>query len=187
MTVSDFLRREGFSGRLREQYLFPLASAIWSTTLERIEDFPAATLVRFFRNHGFLGFFTQAAWRTVSGGAASYIAPLTAPYRQRIVLSAQIGHVVRDANGVTVRARRRPDERFDEIVFACHGDQVLAAAGRRHPAREGGLRWPSPHLAQPHASSTPIRPCSRAGAAPGRPGTTGGSRVSGGGSASRTT
>ena len=125
LTLSEFLRHEGFSERLRDRYVLPLASAVWSTSLERVEEFPAATLVRFFLNHGFLGFFTQAEWRTVSGGSATYIPPLTAPYRDRIVLSAKLDRVWRDADGVTVRAEGRPEERFDEIVFACHGDEVL--------------------------------------------------------------
>ena len=125
LTLSEFLRREGFSARFEDQYLLPLASAVWSTNLERVAEFPAATLVRFFQNHGFLGIFTQAKWRTVTGGSATYIAPLTAPYRERVVLSARLDRVLRDADGVTVRAQGRPEERFDEVVFACHGDEVL--------------------------------------------------------------
>jgi uncharacterized protein len=125
LTLSEFARRERFSPRLLEQYLFPLASAVWSTTLSEVEQFPAATLVRFFQNHGFLGFFTQARWRSVTGGSSAYIAPLTAPYRDRIVLSAGVERVTRDAGGVTVGAAGRAPERFDEVVFACHGDEVL--------------------------------------------------------------
>jgi len=125
MTLSEFVRRERFSARFLEQYLFPLASAVWSTTLADIERFPAATLVRFFQNHGFLGFFTQARWRAVSGGSSTYIPALTAPYRDRIVLSARVERVTRDPGGVTVASAGRPPERFDEVVFACHGDQVL--------------------------------------------------------------
>lgn len=125
LTLSEFVRRERFSARFLEQYLFPLASAVWSTAPADVEAFPAATLVRFFQNHGFLGFFTQASWRSVVGGSSAYIAPLTAPYRDRIVLSARVERVTRDPSGVTVTAAGRPDERFDEVVFACHGDEVL--------------------------------------------------------------
>jgi len=125
MTLSDFVRRERFSPRLLDQYLLPLASAVWSTTLREVEHFPATTLVRFFQNHGFLGFFTQARWRALSGGSSVYVAPLTAPYRDRIVLGAKVERVTRDADGVLVAAAGRPAERFDEVVFACHGDEVL--------------------------------------------------------------
>ena len=125
MTLSEFVRREQFSTRFLEQYLLPLASAVWSTTLAEVEHFPATTLVRFFQNHGFLGFFTQAQWRSVKGGSSAYIAPLTAPYRDRIVLSAGVERVTRDSGGVAVAAAGRAPERFDEVVFACHGDQVL--------------------------------------------------------------
>ena len=125
LTLSEFLTRERFGARFRDHYLYPLAASVWSASAEHVDEFPAATVVRFFMNHGFLGFFTQSRWRSIRGGSSSYIEPLTAPYRERIRLSAPIERVVRDSRGVTVRARGRADERFDEVVFACHGDQVL--------------------------------------------------------------
>ncbi len=125
LTLSEYLTRERFGKRFRDHYLYPLAASVWSTSADRVDDFPAATVVRFFKNHGFLGFFTQSPWRSIRGGSASYIPPLTAPFRERIRLAAPIERVMRDGRGVTVRARGLADERFDEVVFACHGDQVL--------------------------------------------------------------
>jgi predicted NAD/FAD-binding protein len=129
LTLSEYLRRERFGDRLRDRYLYPLAASVWSASPDRIDDFPAATLVRFFKNHGFLGFFTQSRWRSIRGGSASYIPPLTDPYRARIRLSAPIERVTRNSRGVSVLARGRELERFDEVVFACHGDQVLPMLG----------------------------------------------------------
>jgi predicted NAD/FAD-binding protein len=123
-TLSAFLAREGFTRAFRESYLLPMAGAVWSTPLEKMNDFPAATLVRFFQNHGFLGVRTQRPWRAVRGGSASYIPLLTAPYRNRIRLASPVERVTRERDGVTVRVRGQ-EARFDEAVFACHGDEAL--------------------------------------------------------------
>ncbi len=125
LTLSEYLARERFGPRLRDHYLYPLAASVWSTPADRIDDFPAATIVRFFKNHGFLGLFTQGKWRSIRGGSSSYIAPLTDPFRERIRLAAPIERISRDSRGVTVHARGLSEERFDEVVIACHGDQVL--------------------------------------------------------------
>ncbi|HMD31502.1 MAG TPA: FAD-dependent oxidoreductase, partial [Candidatus Acidoferrales bacterium] len=54
VTLEDFLERQRFSRAFTRGYLYPLASAIWSTALGQIGAFPATTLFRFFENHGML-------------------------------------------------------------------------------------------------------------------------------------
>jgi predicted NAD/FAD-binding protein len=46
-----------------------MSCAVWSSPPDRMLQFPALTLLRFFHNHGFLGLHTQHPWRTVLGGA----------------------------------------------------------------------------------------------------------------------
>ena len=60
------------------------------------------------------------------GGSREYIAPLVAQFKDNIVLNAQIKHVNRDAEGVTVCHDNGEQQRFDKVVFACHSDQALA-------------------------------------------------------------
>jgi predicted NAD/FAD-binding protein len=102
-----------------------MASAVWSMSSEAIHAFPALTLIRFFDNHGMLGINTHPQWKTVRGGSHQYVAPITRPYRDRVRMGSQIAGVARSANGVEIRFRNRAPERFDHVVFACHGDQVL--------------------------------------------------------------
>src|SRR6185295_6796486 len=47
-TLGDFLESRRFGEGFTHRYLFPMASAIWSASLEAIRSFPALTLVRFF-------------------------------------------------------------------------------------------------------------------------------------------
>ncbi len=48
MTIGQYLERRGFSAGFRDDYLIPMAAAIWSTPRIKMLDFPAATFVSFF-------------------------------------------------------------------------------------------------------------------------------------------
>jgi predicted NAD/FAD-binding protein len=124
-TLGDFLDEARFDGIFAEKYLFPMASAVWSTSLDAIRYFPATTLVRFFDNHGMLGINTHPKWRVLRGGSHRYLPPLTAPYRDRIHKGARIASVARSAAHVALNFDDRPPLCFDHVVFACHGDEVL--------------------------------------------------------------
>jgi predicted NAD/FAD-binding protein len=103
-----------------------MASAIWSASLDAIRSFPALTLIRFFDNHGLLSLGSQPTWRVVGGGSHTYIPQLMAPVSGGIHEGAAIHAVRRSERGVTMAFRDRPSMAFDDVVFACHGDQVLS-------------------------------------------------------------
>jgi predicted NAD/FAD-binding protein len=129
VTLGDFLDDRRFGEEFTGRYLLPMASAIWSASLDAIRSFPAATLVRFFDNHGLLGLWSQPTWKVVDGGSHRYIPPLVAPFRDRIVLEAPIERITRGEDRVTLSFRDRPSRTFDGVVMACHGDQVLPLLG----------------------------------------------------------
>ena len=78
-TLGDFLESRRFGEAFTHRYLFPMASAIWSASLDAIRSFPALTLIRFFDNHGLLSLNAQPTWKVVAGGSHTYIPRLTAP------------------------------------------------------------------------------------------------------------
>lgn len=125
VTLGEWLRSNGFDENFGRHYLYPMASAVWSTSLEEIEEFPAMTLVRFFSNHGLLSLANQPQWYVLRGGSSQYIAPLIESYRERIRLGVKIECVTRDANSVQVHFTGGGTESFDEVVFACHAPQAL--------------------------------------------------------------
>ena len=125
MTLGQFLDAGRYSPVFVDRYLIPMAGAVWSMAPEVMPMFPVLTLVRFMQNHGMLGINTHPRWKVIRGGSHSYIAPLTAPFRERIVKNAIIQSVVRSDRGVTLQLQDRPAQSFDEVLFACHGDQIL--------------------------------------------------------------
>jgi predicted NAD/FAD-binding protein len=126
MTLGDYLQRYAFGDELPRLYLYPMASSVWSTSLDEIASFPAITLLRFFFNHGFLTVNGHPQWYSVKGGSSQYIAPLTAPYRDRIETGAKVAGVGHEAGAPVVHFENGRHEKFDEVVIACHAPQALA-------------------------------------------------------------
>ena len=124
-TIADFLAEGRYPDLFIERYLYPMASAVWSMSSDTIGAFPALTLIRFFANHGMLGINTHPKWKAIRGGSHRYLGPLTRPYRDRVRTGVEIAGVAREEGGVTVKLHGHAAERFDHVVFACHGDQVL--------------------------------------------------------------
>ncbi len=124
-SLEDYLDERGYSGRFRRHFLVPLTSALWSTAPGRALEFPAAYAIRFFDNHGMLG-VRRFSWRTVSGGADTYVRALS----DRLGSSLRIGlgarSLRRDAGGVELTTDDGERQRFDKVVVATHADQALA-------------------------------------------------------------
>lgn len=136
--MSEFLKAHHYSDEFTQWYLLPMASAIWSSAPDKILAFPARTLIRFFRNHGFLGMDTQYQWRTVTGGSKEYVQKLTAPFAQAIYKGHQVNKVevlpaennqnqeesvvlsITPPNGLPYQST------FDALIIAAHADEALA-------------------------------------------------------------
>lgn len=124
-TLGEFLESSRFGDVFTARYLIPMASAIWSASPDAIRSFPAVTLIRFFDNHGLLSIDSQPTWKVVADGSHTYIPRLLAPVAGGVHRAAAIRRVHRAEHEVTVDFRDRPSMAFDDVVFACHGDQVL--------------------------------------------------------------
>lgn len=124
-TIGEYLQRSNYSSLFKENYLLPMIAAIWSMGTEDCLDFPLRFFVRFFDNHGLLDLTNRPQWYSIKGGSSAYIEPLTAGFRDRIKLNTPVTGVERTTDGVNVQSNEEIT-RFDQVVFACHGDQALA-------------------------------------------------------------
>ena len=142
VTIGDLVRELGLGDWFRRYYLLPICGAIWSTPPEGVADFPARTLVRFFRNHALLGATGQHQWWTVSGGSVEYVRRLATHLGAMgctIRTGAPVASVRRDATGVEIAATGAPAERYDQVILACHSDQALRLLERPSPAERSAL------------------------------------------------
>ncbi len=125
ITVGDYVRERGYGEDFQNFYLVPMSAAVWSTPPEKMLEFPAMTLLRFFHNHGFLGLHTQHPWFTVVNGAKTYVEKLTAPFRDRVRTGNGAVQVWRERGRVNVQDTRGQVESFDDVIFASHADETL--------------------------------------------------------------
>lgn len=124
-TIGEYIREFKFGDEMLNKYLVPMSSAVWSTPMDKMLDFPAITLIRFFKNHGFLGLDTQHQWYTLDKGSQSYRELLIAPFRDRIHVGRKAISVSRTNGKAAVRTADGTEEEYDAVILACHGDQAL--------------------------------------------------------------
>lgn len=127
MTINQLLKKLKMGDWFKNYYLLPMSGAIWSSTPDQIGDFPAQSLVQFFKNHALLTPNTHQ-WYTVDGGSIEYVRRLEAAIMKRgarIKTNAAVDGVTRSPTGVDIRLKDGSVQQFDEVVFACHSDQAL--------------------------------------------------------------
>ena len=128
-SLGAFLDAGGYSRAFVERLIVPQASAVWSADPAQMWEFPASFLAEFFDNHGMFELRGRPRWRTVVGGAKTYVDALTAPLAGRIRLSSPVRAIRRGPDAVEVDG-----ERFDAVVIAAHSDQALAMLADPTPA-----------------------------------------------------
>ncbi len=124
--LGEYVSARRYSREFIDDYLVPMAAAIWSAAPADIGAMPARFLIGFFRNHGMLSVNDRPQWRTVCGGSREYVARLVAPFRSRIHLRTPVAAVQRTADGVRLRLGSGELLNFERVFFACHSDQALA-------------------------------------------------------------
>lgn len=135
-SLGEFLERHRFAPRLADDYLLPMASAIWSCPTRAMRDFPARSFLRFFDNHGLMNVADRPSWETVVGGSRRYIERMLADDRFEALTGHPVGRIERDGHGVTLPEYGR---RFDAVVMAGHADQSLACLDSVDPSEQAIL------------------------------------------------
>ena len=141
-SIGDFLDRHGFGPRFRDGYLLPMIGCIWSCPAGQMLQFPVTTLIRFCHNHGLIQVTNRPQWHTVRGGSRNYVDKLL-----RGIPDARLNSPVRglrrlpagDGRGGVMLATDLGEERFDDVVLACHSDQSLAVLSDALPAERAVL------------------------------------------------
>ncbi|WP_341743688.1 NAD(P)/FAD-dependent oxidoreductase [Azonexus hydrophilus] len=126
-SLGEFLDAGGYSREFADWYLLPMAAAIWSCPTGQMRAMPLGPFVRFCNNHGLLQIFDRPAWRTVSGGARTYVRKL-AEQLADVRVACPVSAVTREAAGLRVTHAHGSDH-YDQVVMACHSDQSLAILG----------------------------------------------------------
>jgi uncharacterized protein len=107
-------------------FVIPMAAAIWSATQREILDFPAASMLAFWRNHGLLALKNRPQWQTVVGGSHAYLKRFEATFNGTIRLNTSLRAIRRANDNVTLLHADGTEETFDGVVLATHADEAIA-------------------------------------------------------------
>jgi len=134
-TLGGYLAQKKYGQLFTDNYLLPMVSAIWSTSLDEVQEFPLVFFAQFFDNHGLLDVVNRPQWFTIKGGSKQYVNKLIPRFIKaggKIRVNSPVQSVVRDGDQVTLTIQDKGNANnhsenliFDEVVFACHADTVL--------------------------------------------------------------
>lgn len=125
LSLQQYIKQFNFSEAMLWKYLIPMSSAVWSTPMEKMLEFPVVTLIRFFKNHGFLGLNTQHQWYTLHNGSQAYRKLLIEPFKNRIRINTAAQKVSIKENKVEIVLSNGTIEQYDKVIFACHANEAL--------------------------------------------------------------
>lgn len=158
--LGRYLREGRYGTAFAEDYLLPMAAAIWSVPTASLHDFPAKRVIEFFRNHGLLSLTDRPQWYVVEGGSRSYVDRIIADLPD-LRLDCGVQRLRRLADGVEIESAAGR-EHYDAVVMATHSDQALALLADPSPAERevlGAIRFqPNSVLLHSDARVMPSRP-----------------------------
>lgn len=125
LTLAGLVQHMKLGRGFRDNFLLPMGAAIWSSPAEQMLEFPAASFVRFFRNHGLLSFSGQHQWYTVTGGSQEYVRKILRSI-QEIRLASPVVRIESSGSQHRVITQDGDAQAYDEVVIAAHADEALA-------------------------------------------------------------
>ncbi len=125
ITLYEYVRANGLHREVVDQFILPMAAAIWSGSDFQMGKFPVRTFAQFYENHGLLGVSGHPPWYVVKGGSHTYVKAFLKSFKGRAVDSSEIVSITRTESKPTLHFGNRESQTFDAVILATHADQAL--------------------------------------------------------------
>lgn len=123
--LQDFVDSNAKTDALGRHYVYPLASALWSTGIPQVRRFPARTFLEFFRSHRLFQIRDRLQWRSVVGGSRRYVDAMLTRLKGRAHTGVSIRAISRDRSETRLHFADGTSQAFDRVVVATHADEAL--------------------------------------------------------------
>ena len=127
-SLKDYLKRCKFNDEFIKDHLIPMSSAIWSCPENEILNFPAKSLLTFFKNHQLINFIVRPKWRTVKNGSREYVKKVIKELEKKsgnkLFLNTKIESISIQKNKIKINFGKK-SKTFDKIIMATHPDQAM--------------------------------------------------------------
>ncbi|CAM9148653.1 unnamed protein product [Chrysoparadoxa australica] len=145
-TLGEYLKEHGYSSAFAEQYLVPMAAALWSSSSADVMGFSALAMISFFQNHRMLQVFDRPQWWTPKGRSIRYVD----------AICKQLGDRLELGNAAVSVSAARGDEKSTSLALllkasadsGCHATvtaplirNALHCRSLTHPADNPNGRW----------------------------------------------
>ena len=162
-TLGEYFTTRRFSQNFLENYFYPMGAAIWSSPVERMQQFPAEPYLHFLENHGLLRLTNRPQWKYVKGGSRTYVEAMLQQFKNAPQLNAAPQSIQRTEDGVTLTTMDGEALQFDHVVIGAHADEALQLLADPSETEKTNL---SPWRYQPnevvlHTSKTHLPPDER--------------------------
>lgn len=127
VTVGDV--RDRLGAAVVDDYLAPMVSAVWSAPAGDVAAMPVETLVAFFDQHHLFDLLGRPTWRTVDGGARTYVAALRARVAATFATGTRVTGLERVATGWRVATQDGGVVDAARVVLATSAPTARALLG----------------------------------------------------------
>ncbi|MDM1020400.1 NAD(P)-binding protein [Acinetobacter sp. VNK23] len=124
LTIDEYLNYHGYSQAFRDEHLYPMCGALWSSPIDQVGNIPYKFVVSFFQHHRMLQLKDRPQWQTVKGGSISYIYAIQHHCPTIIWKKNQVKQVIRSKDHISI-VTAHGQEQFDWVIFASHADDTL--------------------------------------------------------------
>ncbi len=138
VTLGEYTRREGFRQDVIDQFVIPMASAIWSASEAKTMEFPMESFARFYSNHGLLSLWDHPPWYYIPGGSRTYVTAFLKRFQGTVRSRCPVAAVRRLDRGVALKLAEGPEETFEAVVIAAHADEACRMLADPSPEE---ARW----------------------------------------------
>lgn len=125
ISLGELLKQHGYGDTFIYNHLLPMGSAIWSTPVDTMLNYPAGSFLRFCQNHGLAQLKDRPQWKTVHGGSRTYVDRIAIELTGKIRLNSHIHKIIRTPSQVIIKDLHGNQASYDDVVLACHADQAL--------------------------------------------------------------
>ena len=129
--LQKYLDEHGFSSKMTDHYLLPMAAAIWSCPVSTMLQFPTRSFLQFFENHGLLNIEDRPQWETVIGGSIKYLEAIVEQANFEVRLGSEVFDIEKQGDGLLLHTEHGQTEQFDHVVFGCHADEAYRIVKRQ--------------------------------------------------------
>ena len=123
ISFREWLVKKNLKKEFINDYILPMAAAIWSTPTHKIGEYPVESMLAFLKNHGLLKLIKRPQWRFVNNGSASYVNAILDSSRLNNVFTGE-SPVINKSNHQWQILTSNHNLNYDQVVIATHANQV---------------------------------------------------------------